>query len=735
MLAGLALVVLQIVPLPPWLLARLAPRTAEILPLWNAAAASPAALGAWPCVSFTPAETLAGLVLFLDFALLFFVAVQRIRHIEDVERLLRWCALSAVCMAVVRHRATAGRQRQVLLVLPTPVRDDVRRGEGQLHQPQPFRPIPGLGHRPVDLVAARRMRRVGRATRVKRDGGRGPARTSGRASLPTANELKTYLLSLALGIVLFAGLLSLSRGGIAAMFLAAAVCTAVCYRASAVSGRFVAVLAAVGLLIGVSLAIFGFDRVSNRLEDLSSGSLERLDQRGRAADHLGGRRQGHSRSPSAGDRRGELSRSLSRCTPTPCCDEDVEYTHAENCYLQVAVETGVIGPCPDVGGNRPVRVVVRRRRVGRPTPTRLRVCAAAIAGSLAAAAAHALVDFVWYVPACMAIVAILAACALRVRQLARGEGREERGEGRGERQRIMNMRAQSVSISESSNLPRPSSPLPSPLSSWPAAAVVLTLLGGWMIAEPRGPGVGPTVLGRVSRRPTRGAGSVVAGQNAAGRCRDAAAVDRLSGERGPLAADARAGPSGAGRNPSPAVRRAADRRPRTRCRWPISATPRCSRGSRRARPWWIGCRGRSASTGCTWSRRSTIRGRRCAWPLEGRGYVYLADCRSSPGPMRPPSGPASSRRCACVPSTGPCCMPPATEALLAGDAARWLDYSKRAFRCGRRQQQQFIGDLVASTPTENLPGLIDYILREFQPDLEGLRFLHAHVRNAARRNS
>ena len=35
-----------------------------------------------------------------------------------------------------------------------------------------------------------------------------------------------------------------------------------------------------GLLIGVSLAIFGFDRVSNRLEDLSSGSLEQLDRGG-----------------------------------------------------------------------------------------------------------------------------------------------------------------------------------------------------------------------------------------------------------------------------------------------------------------------------------------------------------------------------------------------------------------------------------------------------------------------
>ena len=46
-----------------------------------------------------PAETLAGLVIFLDFVLLFLVTAQRIRRVENVERLLRWCGLSAVVMA------------------------------------------------------------------------------------------------------------------------------------------------------------------------------------------------------------------------------------------------------------------------------------------------------------------------------------------------------------------------------------------------------------------------------------------------------------------------------------------------------------------------------------------------------------------------------------------------------------------------------------------------------------
>ena len=54
----------------------------------------------------------------------------------------------------------------------------------------------------------------------------------------------------------------------------------------------------------------------------------------------------------------------------------------------------------------------------RAASARLVVCLGAIAASLAANVLHSLVDFVWYVPGCMAMVAILAACACRGWQLA-----------------------------------------------------------------------------------------------------------------------------------------------------------------------------------------------------------------------------------------------------------------------------------------------------------------------------
>ena len=101
LLLGAGVVGLQVVALPPWLLEKIVPRAAEILPLWNAELTTPGAMGRWSSISFMPAETLGGLVIFLDYALLFLVAVQRIRHVEDIERLLRWCATSAVVMALI----------------------------------------------------------------------------------------------------------------------------------------------------------------------------------------------------------------------------------------------------------------------------------------------------------------------------------------------------------------------------------------------------------------------------------------------------------------------------------------------------------------------------------------------------------------------------------------------------------------------------------------------------------
>ncbi len=343
----------------------------------------PAAFGPWPYVSFAPAETYTGLVLFLDFILLFFVAVQRIGRIEDVERLLRWCALSTVCMALFGIVQLLASNDKFFWFYQHPFALTSDAAKGSFTNRNHFAHFLALGIGPLLwwLQDASRRVRTHADAAVRSPAGNGQG-----------DERKTYLLGLAVGIVLFAGLLSLSRGGTVALFLAAAVCTAVCYWASSISGRVVAALSVVGLLIGVSLAIFGFDRVSNRLEDLSSGSLERLDQ-------AAGRRTIWATAAKAipdhfllGTGVGSFVEVFPVYSDT-ILGEDLECTHAENCYLQLAVETGVPGLalalggvvlCASwcAGGVRPSnarRVSVRRGdygepgRHGRPCPGRFRL--------------------------------------------------------------------------------------------------------------------------------------------------------------------------------------------------------------------------------------------------------------------------------------------------------------------------------------------------------------------------
>ena len=101
LLGGAVLLALQIVPWPAGWLERLSPHTADLLPLWNSHAPPAARLGTWQTLSLTPAATRTALALLLAYAAVFWVTVQRIEQLPDVERVLRWCGLSAAAVAAL----------------------------------------------------------------------------------------------------------------------------------------------------------------------------------------------------------------------------------------------------------------------------------------------------------------------------------------------------------------------------------------------------------------------------------------------------------------------------------------------------------------------------------------------------------------------------------------------------------------------------------------------------------
>ncbi len=682
LVAGAALVILQVTPLPRAVLDRIAPRTAEILPLWNSAGDSPAHLGPWRTISFTPAATRAGLVLFLAYALLYVTAVQRIRAIDDVERLLRWCAAAALMMAGFGLVQLLTGNGKFFWIYEHPFSNTLGTAKGSFTNHNHFAQFLALGIGPL-------LWWIQSAFAPRASGRHGPGL-----------DLKANFLVLGLGIVLFAGLLSLSRAGMIAILLAAAIATTVCYRAALLERKLVAAIGAAGLLMGVALLIFGSERVSRRVQEITSGSVEQLD-RGQGRRGIWGA-VAHA-IPNywlLGSGVGSHPEIYPVHLRVPL-DPRITYTHAESSYLQVALETGVAGLALALGG---VALCARWCLAGlrRARSQRLLVCVGAIAASLAACALHAAVDFVWYVPGCMTVVVLLAACAWRSRQLA------EEGAGGRSAPRIL------------------------PRFAAVAATVALAAVGAGMIAGRFGPVLAEPDWMRYQ-------------------------LSRLAGEAHPLAANP-GGPAADEKAKQTAVEterkhiawleevtrwqpeharahvELAERYLRLFDLLQISAENPMPLAHLREAVIAAGFSSRSELT--AWLRRAVgehwLHLERALWhareglslcPLQGEAYVFLAEMAFLEGMGEAAKTAYLDQALRVRPFDGEVLYAAGKEALVAGDVEQGIDYLKRCFQCGPIYRQRVMQELVAHALPEALEGTLRFLVAAFEPGLEDLRFL------------
>ena len=401
LLAGLLLIALQLLPLPQFVQQALSPQIGALLPLWVPPGNATVHLGQWQQLSLAPQATRDGLVTYLAYAMLFLVVVQRIEQREDVERLLRWLGLAAIGMAVLGLAQFLLGNGKFLWIYEHPFRDTRDAVKGSFQNQNHFAHFLILGTGPLIWW----LQRLWTAPRQE-------TFQSHRHGRP-ASDLPRQALTIGLGLVAFAGLLTFSRGGVITMFAASAICVGVYYQKRLFGKRALAVIAGLTLVTAAALAIFGYEPLARRLSTLREARSLAEICRGRNAlwaAHLKAIPQFPFTGTGVGSHREVYPLYLDETF-------DVEFTHGENGYLHLLVETGFPGLALLLSGAGLTFWWCRRTLQVADDPAAV-ACCGALVGGLAASLIHSAGDFVWYIPACMSLTVITAACVCRLRHMA-----------------------------------------------------------------------------------------------------------------------------------------------------------------------------------------------------------------------------------------------------------------------------------------------------------------------------
>jgi tetratricopeptide (TPR) repeat protein len=424
LISGAALVILQLTPIPQSLLFQLSPAAKDLLPLWIVGESGSAwQLGEWSTLSLTPDFTREALAIYVAYAVLFLVLVQRLETLEDIRQLLRVVAVAAIVMAVIGLAQFFSGSTKFLWVYEHPARTACKVVRGAFQNENHLAHFLSLGLGPLivwSIHSRQKTKRHGSASRTSSWQKSPLDQVMGSAAQP--------ILLVSLVLVVLAGLLTFSRGGVLTMAIALIACVGVMRWKSLIDRRATLILGAAVVVNLAAILIFGYDSLSTELGTIfhSSSLNEKLASRG---DLWRAMSEGISHFFRAGTGIG------SHREVYPIFMEQghgVEFTHGESGYLPLLLEAGVCGLALMLLGIvtsfywvtralffRGMTQTASPKQQEKSSATPLVICACAIAPSLVASVVHSVADFVWYIPGCMVMTIAQVACACRLYQLAR----------------------------------------------------------------------------------------------------------------------------------------------------------------------------------------------------------------------------------------------------------------------------------------------------------------------------
>ena len=391
--AGGIIGILQLSALPHWLLRLCSPGLPSILSLWCGEGADGNTLGAWTCPSLVPNRTLESLRYFALYCLTFFLVLQNVRTLTSIKWFLQAIYFLAFATALFGFAQYFFWNGKSYWFFEIPFSNNTNDFRGPYTNKNHFAGLLAMAVGPGCYWLLSALGMLG----------------SSRSSSSKTRDFLIPIGCVALSCLLVASFLSVSRGGIIATTIAFVVAAGglTFFIRSGKLWLFVAIF--------ICMTFAGF---------LSFAGTEQIQQRMATLDperQLSG----------ATDSRLELWLAFLKAVPDfPVLGTGfgthqyvyqlyyekgygILYTHAENSYLQLLTEGGIVTImvlglalcCLCYWGFISLRA---------GTLPQSKPCMVAIIAALAAAAFHGTVDFVWYLPSHALVLAVLAglACAL-----------------------------------------------------------------------------------------------------------------------------------------------------------------------------------------------------------------------------------------------------------------------------------------------------------------------------------
>lgn len=410
-LFGLAtlLVGLQLVPLPASWLATLSPRISELLPMWTAGGLAGFSLGQWNTLSLTPDSSKIALVMMLTYGLLFTVAYQRLQELRDIQQRLYWIAGGAALAALVGLLQKGFSNGLFLWFYERPsfLDDfDLRGTFGNRNH---------LGHFLMLSVAPLLVLTI--AQLIKKQAiAEKPTSFQPQTLQKSLSDIgwQTVVLGGATLLVGFTALLTLSRGAMVTVAFVTCFTLLACWMRGLLTTRTVGTLGGFALGVFALLTVYGYEKVAHRLDDLTVTSLDELDREGSRrsiwAANVAAIKQGGWFGSGAGSHSRIYHAYLEKS------HRDL-YVYAENGYLQVVTENGLLGGILLLGT---IAIGLRWAVAAlfcAPSDESF-LLAVGVSASLAASLLQSTWDFVWYNPACFATTLYLLAVLARLAMYA-----------------------------------------------------------------------------------------------------------------------------------------------------------------------------------------------------------------------------------------------------------------------------------------------------------------------------